>query len=237
MHVFLYYLKRLTGFRFFERYGTGWELRFSWAEITFKWGFALGICSFEDHYSFHIHLGWPNIFFKLPLPKRWHKEPEEGMEYWGLSIHMIEATIHLKWGSKYKIVNLPHVWEWVRTSYLMDDGGWFRIDKTDDCFGIRQDTRNIKWTEKYPYTYVLKSGKVQMVTAKVSVQEMEWRRSFLHWTKFLAKVQRYIDVEFSGEVGERAGSWKGGTTGCGYKMLKGEKPLDTLRRMEHERKF
>lgn len=48
---------------------------------------------------------------------------------------------------------------------------------------------------------------------------------------------RAIDVQFSDEVGERTGSWKGGTIGCGYNMLPGESPLDTLRRMEAERKF
>lgn len=46
-----------------------------------------------------------------------------------------------------------------------------------------------------------------------------------------------IDIEFSDEVGERTGSWKGGVLGCGFDMLPGERPVDALRRMELERKF
>ena len=46
-----------------------------------------------------------------------------------------------------------------------------------------------------------------------------------------------IGVSFDGEVGEETGSWKGGCVGCGYEMLPGEVPLDTLRRMERDRKF
>jgi hypothetical protein len=39
------------------------------------------------------------------------------------------------------------------------------------------------------------------------------------------------------EVGEEAGSWKGGVLGCGYTLLPNETPLQCLRRMEKERKF
>lgn len=53
----------------------------------------------------------------------------------------------------------------------------------------------------------------------------------------LGDVQRTIDVEFDDEVGERSGSWKGGTMGCGYEMRASETPWETLRRMERERKF
>jgi hypothetical protein len=44
-------------------------------------------------------------------------------------------------------------------------------------------------------------------------------------------------IEFNDEVGERTGSWKGGTLGCGYNLLPNETPLECLRRMEKERKF
>jgi hypothetical protein len=55
----------------------------------------------------------------------------------------------------------------------------------------------------------------------------------------LVEKEDYIvtDKKITGEVGERTGSYKGGTLGCSHKMLKGETPLQTLRRMEKERKF
>ena len=46
-----------------------------------------------------------------------------------------------------------------------------------------------------------------------------------------------MSVNFSDEVGERSGSWKGGTLGCGYDLLKNETMEQCLRRMEKERKF
>jgi len=39
----------------------------------------------------------------------------------------------------------------------------------------------------------------------------------LNWTP-ITRTAHYIDVQFSDEVGERSGSWKGGTIGCAYEM-------------------
>jgi hypothetical protein len=50
-------------------------------------------------------------------------------------------------------------------------------------------------------------------------------------------VSTTLDVKFDDEVGERSGSWKGGTIGCSYEMLPNETPEQTLRRMEKEREF
>jgi hypothetical protein len=50
-------------------------------------------------------------------------------------------------------------------------------------------------------------------------------------------VRTSIEVGFDDEVGERTGSWKGGTIGCGYDMLPDESAVQCLRRMERERKF
>lgn len=87
--------------------------------------------------------------------------------------------------------------------------------------------------EQHPYTYVLRSGDVQTRTATIQAESRCWTRPWVPWRK----LSRYIDVRFSDEVGERAGSWKGGCLGCGYEMKPGESPLDTLRRMERERTF
>jgi hypothetical protein len=88
----------------------------------------------------------------------------------------------------------------------------------------------------YPYRYVLKDGTVQERIATVHVHRMEWRARWwpIIWKR---KVSTSIGVNFNEEVGEGSGSWKGGCTGCGYEMLPGETPEQTLRRMEIERKF
>lgn len=87
--------------------------------------------------------------------------------------------------------------------------------------------------ETHPYTYTLKSGKLQHRTATIKVEERRWERYWLP----TSRTRRYIDIVFNDEVGEKSGSWKGGCIGCGYDMLPNEAPVDTLRRMEAERKF
>lgn len=87
--------------------------------------------------------------------------------------------------------------------------------------------------ETHPYRYTLRNGTVQERTATIRAEYWRWTRYW--WPR--VKDLRAIDVQFNDEVGERTGSWKGGTIGCGYNMLPGESPLDTLRRMEAERKF
>jgi hypothetical protein len=56
------------------------------------------------------------------------------------------------------------------------------------------------------------------------------------WSNLFNRIRTTIGVEFNDEVGERSGSWKGGTLGCGYEILPNETPLMCLRRMEKERK-
>lgn len=241
----------LTGFRWFERNSRGFELRLSWAEITGGLGFALALCSFEDHFSLHIRLGWPNIFIRLRFLDRWHHEPQEGMESWGFSWHT--QDIHLNWGQFCKIFYWPWAWDWFRTSYLLDDGTLLhelRRDRPainpkgspyatnfDHWQSIREIRERRAWRETHPYRYVLRSGDVQERTATIEIHEAERRRRWLMWCPWFARVSRSIDIKFSDEVGERAGSWKGGCIGCGWDLLPGETPEQSLRRMERERKF
>lgn len=91
-------------------------------------------------------------------------------------------------------------------------------------------------SETYDYTYVLKNRTIQKRKAKVYCDRMTWRAKW--WPVIpIQKVRTSISVTFNDEVGEKTGSWKGGCIGCGYDMQDGETPLDTLRRMERERKF
>jgi len=73
--------------------------------------------------------------------------------------------------------------------------------------------------------------------ATISVEEREWRPRWFKWIGLFNKIRTTIDDDFDAEVGERSGSWKGGTLGCGYELLPKETPLQCLRRMERERIF
>ena len=89
------------------------------------------------------------------------------------------------------------------------------------------------------------SGKSLEALAEVLCSE-EWQQYWTQHTganyypsqKVVNKVlKKHHVLRGRGAPGERNGSWKGGVLGCGWDMLKGETPLDTLRRMERERRF
>jgi hypothetical protein len=86
---------------------------------------------------------------------------------------------------------------------------------------------------EYSYRYERESGEIQERMAKVGIEVRVWTRRWIPWRM----ERRTISVEFNDEVGERTGSWKGGTMGCSYEMLPGETRLECLRRMERERRF
>ena len=245
-------LAQLTGFRFFKRSGRGFELRCSWLEITGGFGLALEVLNFgaDEDWSLHIHLGWPNIYIRLPLPRSAPKD--QMIDKWGFSLCTDSfSSVHFSWGDDTRIVHLPWEWTYYRHSILAVDGrSW--ISELDGVRPVRRDAAPVgypacedfylfsrlpRWLKAIPYRCVLRSGEIQNVTATIGVDEYEHRRLWLRWLPLFARVRRSIDVRFSGEVGERAGSWKGGCIGCGYEMLADETPEECLYRMQEERKF
>lgn len=107
--------------------------------------------------------------------------------------------------------------------------------------GQKKDWEERKSAEKtasvtWPYAYQLENGTVQHVDAQTHIMRMEWRARWwpIIWRR---KISTSISANFSSEVGEGTGSWKGGTVGCGFEMLPGETLRECLQRMERERKF
>lgn len=126
-----------------------------------------------------------------------------------------DTGLHLHWGKcngtradPFKLIRMP--WEWRHREHKV-----------------------LSEPEKYPYTYVLRSGEVQSRIATVTHETRLFTRPWLPFKR----ISRSISVDFDREVGERTGSWKGGVLGCGYEMLGTETPAQTLRRMERERQF
>lgn len=188
---------------------------------------SLGLDLFEEGFCLDLF----GALIPLTFLDRWRYEPHEIMESWGILLH--DRSIHLKWGSKYKFIHLP--WDRVHIKHEVrrPDGSWVPYVGTYE----RDKEPDGRWIATYPYRYTLKSGEVQERQATIYVDRMEWRQKWLKWCPYFATKRKSISVEFDGEVGERTGSWKGGTIGCGYEMRPGELPIDTLRRMEREREF
>lgn len=207
-----------------------------------NWALTYSICGyFDNRPQIHIALFHCHLVLKLPFRNSWTSEcdpPEWGLAYHGSTFWIYRGGKgNMNGGNKWWTMYAPWSWQWVRTSYLRKDGSWEHEFKGDKRMLHRDQWKDLWWTETYPYTYVLKSGEVQHRTATVKVEEREWRWHWLKWLGFPKRISTTIGVEFNDEVGERTGSWKGGTLGCGYELLKGESPLNCLRRMERDRKF
>lgn len=204
---------------------SGHVVEVHWGREPF--GIKISECD-DDGYDFRRQLWFGFGFVQAFIPlwrisavDTWDRKADE----WG--VHADREHIWLRWGKRSKSLD----WPWTPTTLayekLMPDGSWRNVFKDDE-----------KPNEAaYPYTYVLESGEVQRRTATVSK-----RRHVLTFTgtkvfKWPRWVMESIDVSFDAEVGERSGSWKGGCLGCAYTMRRGEYMLDTLRRMETERKF
>lgn len=181
----------------------------------------------------HVHFLWFNLFLHFPAPrlKTPHSDHWGEWKQWGFTFS--DFGPHFHWGWKTKCLDWP--WQSTQISHEVRraDGSWvpfvgsWEHDKEPDG----------KELLTYGYKYVLRNGTIQLRTATISVERRTRRQHWLSWTPRFDKASYGIDVAFSGEVGERTGSWKGGCVGCGYTMLPYETPELCLRRMERERKF
>jgi len=230
-------LLRLIGCR-----ETGREYRFNWGSFEPRFGLALGVgCSPADdsdgRASLYFTAGWGKFFIKLWRGSAW--QHDDMWESYSFSLDPdCHSSIHLNWGKRCKIVDLPWEWRQVRHEVQRRDGSWTPLlphygTRAND-WQPRDDGRH---KTAHEYTYKLRNGGVQHVIATIYVERREWRWKAFKWLPFPRMRCQAIDVNFNAEVGERAGSWKGGCIGCSYEMKPGETPEDTLRRMERERTF
>lgn len=214
--------------------------------INFYWGWVFDIsyetCGYFDaRHRINIDLIFFSLTIILPI---WSKMTDEcDPPKYGISYHHQTLWIHrggkgnMNGGNKWWTMYMPWSFQWVRTSALRKDGTWEHSKKGNDKSFWEDKWKDVLLIETHPYTYKLRSGEIQERLATIKVKEREWRWHWMKWSPFPRKISRDIDVSFNEEVGEGTGSWKGGVTGCGYPIKKGETPLECLRRMEAERKF
>lgn len=135
-------------------------------------------------------------------------------------------------GKRWMTWDLPFFSYVFRGHWIKDKSlNWTLVDGGVGSYEFR---RSGGYVETHPYRYTLRNGTVQERTATCTIEKREWHRK---WFPFLKKRSEVIDIEFSDEVGERTGSWKGGTIGCSHELKPNETILESLRRMEAERKF
>lgn len=236
----------------------GRAYRMAWGELSLS-RCAVGV-SVGGYETAHIQIaiGLGQAFIRLPFLDRAICQGTNSIEQprFGFSLHRDDA--HLNWGRRCKIIYFPWQKRYLFNEYLDSAGEW-----RPRLRAIEPGAEAPKWSTVLPYRYMLQSGEVQERTATIS-RERNWtvwtwfgesthpaalhnprvRRRRARVSDFLRAMQKrfcrptdYIDVRFSDEVGERAGSWKGGCVGCSYEMRPGETPAHTLARMQRERRF
>lgn len=218
-----------------------WIFENKWLIFYFVNRFDLSyeVCGyFDNRPRINICLFFFSLTLILPFPNKWTDECDPPK--WGIAFHNDTFWIYkggegnMGGGNKWITFNAPWQLQWVRTSTWLTNGQWFHETKKNRH---SDPPKELVFSAVHPYEYRLKSGEVQKVDATISVEEREWRWHWFNWLSLTKKVRRTIEVDFSGEVGERAGSWKGGCVGCSYELLGNETPFECLKRMERERKF
>ena len=216
---------------FMWKFSNGLEISLYYNRHNFTMQYDLG-GYFDTRHEISFSPGYGWLIVHLPWGKA-HNEcdpPRYGAYYF-------ESALWFLKNRKVKAVHMPWSYDWHRTSLMLRDTSFEHETRYDRKEFYKEEWKKKAWVGRYHFTYVLKNGTVQERLATVTVEEREWRMRWFKWTKIFAKVSRDISVEFSGEIGERTGSYKGGTMGCGYQMRNNESPLSCLRRMEKERKF
>lgn len=189
---------------------------------------AFGLDLFEEEYCLNLF----GFLIALPFLDRWHREPEEMMESWGFYYDYHSFVICR--GNKTKFIHMPWQYDHMNDKHMvqLEDGSWEPYRPS-----WHKDGEDNRFIQKFPYTYTLKNGTVQNVMATVYISRREWSRKCLWYIPWFAMKRQSLQVQFSDEVGERSGSWKGGCIGCGTDMKAGETAEQALRRMESERVF
>jgi len=140
-------------------------------------------------------------------------------------------------------------WRHVRHSIYGLNGEFFATESDQTSFLGTSDGR-IAWNKWQAIvnscptrTFSFADFDGEKLTVKTRIEEREWRfgTGWFAWLSMFRKprIQRSLNLEFSGETGRRKGSWKGGTIGHSIEMLPNELHESAFRRYcnDHEMTF
>jgi hypothetical protein len=238
--------KRMVGHLYDNRYKWG---EFYWHWSPTKWELSLRL---SDRYTeltdmlivkllvFSAYIYLPT---KLCIGNKSGGSGDSDVQY-GFYIYptlLQSESLVLSWNKTTKHLDLPWSYKWKSTEILDFDFRtvYYEGKSTRRCGDGTGRFEELELARRqvervYDYTYKRKNGDIQYRKATVSVERRVWT---MRWFPFKRNVRTSIWVTFNTDIGESVDSWKGGTVGCGYDILRGETPEMTLRRMERERDF
>lgn len=170
------------------------------------------------------------FYLTLPLnPKIKTEFGHDGPSY-GITYHNKSFLVYS--GRKCKMVEMPYAYTWIRTSLLLNDNTWEHETKGNHKNFYEKEWIDRQWQITIPYKHKTSNEGDIDVDITCHITEREWRQRWLKWTKIGANIKKSLEVEFSDEVGEMRGSYKGGVLGTGFDITKTGKIEDGLKIME-----
>ncbi len=153
---------------------------------------------------------------------------------WALHLHY-GAQTHDSLTRKSKCYFLPWTeWRHVRHSLYDLDGNHFAdMPESRTMLGTWEERKALE--ESCPSaTFEFLDSDGEKIVVQTRIEEREWRKGegWFKWLSWFSKpmISRSLDLRFSSEVGDRKGSWKGGTIGHSIEMTPGEKHASAFRR-------
>lgn len=219
-------------------------MRKPWGEIEFsKYRFYMIKLQWPtdgwDESRVRLVFGFWRFFFSINL---WTAEPwkECGTQApcYGVSFH--DSILWVSYGADRSfIIDMPWKWEIVRHDLLYPDADVYHRNKFP-ASTLAQKKRTISWHDVFEktnnfeddvqvlvakfitLTHYTKDGRKQIAKIRLAGEEREWRWKWFKWLPWPNLKQRVVDCTSDIELGDRAGSWKGGMMGWSIPWEEGE---------------
>jgi hypothetical protein len=143
-------------------------------------------------------------------------------------ITFFERGVHFHWGKTW-VKSLPWDWQIVRHDLLLPGGevfwrndnyatnrknwkAWYEILDKNEKVDYSVQVQACKFVH---FAHTTQDGTIQYAKIRLTGDEREWRWKWFTWLPWPNIVKRVVDCHSDAELGERAGSWKGGMIGWG----------------------
>jgi hypothetical protein len=196
--------------------------------------------------AFHrIYIQIPIKFIKVKIHESWDSS---GPRY-GFAYHGQVFWIYTGAGDKWITFDMPWMYTIVRHDLLLPNGELYhrnhfpkyKLGKRKRSLYwhdvVEQNDKNkpvsgeqVEYAKFVEIEHYTKRGKYQKARIRLLGEEREWRMRWFTWLPLFRMIQRTVDCESDVELGERAGSWKGGRMGWSCEWRKDETMIHAFHR-------
>lgn len=235
------------------------KLSYRLGEFFITWSDYVHFCltvrapsQYSDRQRMQLTFGLWHLYVNIPLwkPKtmfdgNYMDEPQYGVSFF-------ERALWLYFNQRTYSFDMPWSWIIVRHDLLLPNGqvywrnkykggrhvggeySWYQVlEGIKRVPGTKYDTQ----TEAVQYVeldHCTKGGKQQHAKIRLVGEERVWRWKWFTWFPFINITQRVVDCSSDIELGEKAGSWKGGMMGWSCEWRQGEEMKQAFNRWYRE---